>query len=268
MTNAMQIYPEQGIEAALGALRAARTVVCDIDGVLLMDGGPIEGAGEFLMRHRCVFVSNNSTHTAATLSALFNRIGLASRPQQFFLAGEAAVEYLHDYHAGAPVLVLASDDVARLAHRRLLVCEDPVQAAGEAEWVLVCRDRTITFEKIEAAANAIRRGARAVVSNLDMTHPAGAGAVHTETGALWQALRMQLDDTAESVVIGKPCPELLLRAQERLGLLPQELVFLRDNLLTDAPAAAQAGVPFIHVGAGGFRLAELVRAEVRREDLF
>ena len=173
-----------------------------------------------------------------------------------------------DYHAGAPVLVLASDDVARLAHRRLLVCEDPVQAAGEAEWVLVCRDRTITFEKIEAAANAIRRGARAVVSNLDMTHPAGAGAVHTETGALWQALRMQLDDTAESVVIGKPCPELLLRAQERLGLLPQELVFLGDNLLTDAPAAAQAGVPFIHVGAGGFRLAELVRAEVRREDLF
>ena len=218
--------------------------------------------------HRCVFVSNNSTHTAATLSALFNRIGLASRPQQFFLAGEAAVEYLHDYHAGAPVLVLASDDVARLAHRRLLVCEDPVQAAGEAEWVLVCRDRTITFEKIEAAANAIRRGARAVVSNLDMTHPAGAGAVHTETGALWQALRMQLDDTAESVVIGKPCPSCCCGRRNALDCCRRSSSFWETTLLTDAPAAAQAGVPFIHVGAGGFRLAELVRAEVRREDLF
>ena len=71
-------------------------------------------------------------------------------------------------------------------------------------------------------------------------------------------LRAQIESTEPFAVIGKPNAALVERAVRHLGFQPSELVFLGDNLTTDAPAAAEAGIPFIHTGGAGFRLLDLV----------
>ena len=153
---------------------------------------------------------------------------------------------------------MASDDIARVARKELRVCRDMSEDISDADWVLVCRDRTISFEKIEAAVNAIRQGAGVVVSNLDTTHRGPSGSVHSETGAIWMMLQSQFSGLVNPTVIGKPNPDLLLSAVETMGLKPLDFVFLGDNLSTDAAAASSAGVPFIHTGGEGFCLADLI----------
>ncbi len=185
-------------------------------------------------------------------------MGLKCQPDQFFLAGEAAVEFLAARYTTSRVLLLASDDIARVARKKLRVCSDMSEDISDVDWVLVCRDRTISFEKIEAAVNAIRQGAGVVVSNLDMTHPGQSGSVHTETGAIWMMLQSQFSGLVNPTVIGKPNPDLLLSAVKTMGLKPLDFVFLGDNLSTDAAAASSAGVPFIHTGGEGFCLADLI----------
>lgn len=253
---------DDACEQARHLLQQAEAAVCDIDGVLLSSGRAIDGAKELLQTRRCVFVSNNSTHTSESLAALFQSLGLTCRKEQFFLAGEHAVEFIASRYSEATVMVLASDDIARLAQKRLRMF-DPARG-DRPDVVLFCRDRNITFEKIQAAANAVRQGAKVVVSNPDLTHPADGGMIHTETGALWQAVQAQTEGVAQMVVIGKPETYLALRAVEFLGARPQNLVFLGDNLATDAVTAARLGLPFIHVGGAGLRLADLTAPEVRR----
>ena len=253
------ILLRDGLRAARRALAAARAVVSDIDGVLLVSGRATPGARELLEKKRCVCVSNNSTHTAETLSEVFAAAGLSVRPQDLFLAGEAAVSFLKKRFSQEPVLALASGDILKLAARELSVIDPEDCLAQTPSAVLVCRDETLTFEKLQCAANALHLGAAAIVANPDLTHPAACGRVHLETGAIWQALRAQCLLPQQAVVVGKPSAMLVHEAARHMGAPLQELVFLGDNLLTDAAAAQAAGMPFIHVGAGGFSLEDLLR---------
>ena len=254
-TSPIQILAADGIDRARQVFGAARAVISDIDGVLLVSGRAVPGAGALLRRRRCALVSNNSTHTARTLRDVFAGAGLAAREQDFFLAGEAAVRAVHERFPGKSVLALASGEVLACARRTL-----PLAGADETPGVvLVCRDETLTFEKLQRAVNALRAGAAAVLANPDLTHPAAGGRVHLETGAIWALLAAACRRTQEAaLVVGKPCPDLVRQALEHLAVAAQEAVFLGDTLQTDARAAAAAGVPFIHVGGEGFALSELV----------
>ncbi len=257
-----QINNADKCEQARRMFQKAKAVVCDIDGVLLSSGRAIPGAKELLATRRCVFVSNNSTHTSVSLAAQFQSLGLVCRKEQFFLAGEHAVEFIACHHAHSSVMVLASDDIARLAEEKLELFDPALDR--KPDLILFCRDRELSFDKIQAAANAIKQGTKVVISNLDLTHPADKGRIHTETGALWQAVKAQIDDIEPMVVIGKPGIYLAVQAVKFLGFLPQELVFLGDNLTTDAPAAAKVGIPFIHIGDDGVRLVDLLSSKDER----
>ena len=259
MSSEIQQSSPIDLESARSRLRSARALVCDIDGVLLMCGQPVPGAKALLETHRCVFVSNNSTHTAEELSQVFHRLGLPSDSRDFFLAGEAAIDFVAGTNPEASVMVLASGGIEARAQEKLNVFNPTQLSASERpDLLLLCRDEGATFEKIEAAANAVRLGARIILSNPDLTHPAADGMIHAETGALWAAIRAQIESTEPFAVIGKPNAALVERAVRHLGFQPSELVFLGDNLTTDALAAAEAGIPFIHTGGAGFRLLDLV----------
>lgn len=259
MASKIQIFPENGVDYARSFLHKAKAVICDIDGVLLTDGRPVTGAKKLLKRHRCVFVSNNSTHTAELLCAQFRDLGLLCEPGDFFLAGDAAVNFMSTVAPRASVMVLASGAIEQKAREKLNVFDrSRLSPSAKPDFVLLCRDQTATFDKLQSAANAIKLGARVILSNPDLTHPAENGMIHTETGALWQAVRVQLENCEPVATIGKPNTELVMKAVQYLGLVPSETVFLGDNLQTDAIAAANAGIPFIHTGGNGFRLSDLI----------
>lgn len=240
MTKSNQGLLSQVVRAR-GLLARAKALVCDIDGVLLVNGRAVPGADRLLSSHRCVFVSNNSTHCASGMEKTFAAAGLTARAEDFFLAGETAVRLLAQRPDRPRVLLLASGEVRRLAEDLLHVVET------KPDVVLLCRDQDVTFSKLEAAANAIAAGAHVVMSNPDFTHPAASG-FHMETGALWQALICQVAGIGiVPEVIGKPQVAMVEKALEHLRMTGGETVFLGDNLSTDAVAAQKAGMAFVHI---------------------
>lgn len=250
------VFREQGIDAARRVLARAKAVISDIDGVLTdAHGDPLPYVRKLLLMKPSALVSNNSTQTSVSVSHRFMKAGVPIPPEHIFLAGEYAVAFCRGKYAGKPVLILASDEIRILAEQVLVPAGSQ---DGAAAAVLLCRDRTVTMSKIEAAVNAILKGAEVVLANPDYSHPSDFGP-RMETGAIWESIRCQSGDSVSLHIVGKPSTPLVERALQMLEVQAEDAVFIGDNPDTDGAAAATLGISFIHTGGpSGFSLEELV----------
>ncbi|MFW6028324.1 MAG: HAD-IIA family hydrolase [bacterium] len=216
----------------------------DLDGTLIRDGTVIEGADRLLhaTAGRFVIVSNNSTDTASGMSAKLAPLGLAVPPECLVLAGETTLMKVAEHWSDARILLLAAPTMQRFA-RELglrLVAEEP-------DIVVLARDPHFTYRKLATAANALRQGARLIVTNPDGFHPGGGNSVVPETGALMQAL-VHASGVEPDEIIGKPAPALLEEALRRLGTSQDRTLMIGDNPATDGAVAARLGMPFLLLG--------------------
>jgi HAD superfamily hydrolase (TIGR01450 family) len=203
-------------------------------------------------------LSNNSTDTAASLSARLARGGLQVAPERIVLAGVAAIERVARRAPGARVFVCGSG--ATVGHA--VACGLPTDESAP-DYVILTRDTGFSYDRLQAVLGYLKQGARLVVANGDATHPGADGVPVPETGALLAAVLTCLPDQPHEV-LGKPRPGLFEVALDRLGASPGDTVLIGDNPATDGAGAAAAGVDFIPVGNGaGARyrdLAELTEA--------
>jgi HAD superfamily hydrolase (TIGR01450 family) len=223
------------------ALAARAGLLLDLDGTLRMGDRWTPGAERLLAAFsgRIVVLSNDSEHTPEELSRRFAEWGRPLPPDRFVLAGAVAMETLASESPRASVLWLGSDALARRAeaHGLRLTERDP-------EFVLVGRDRSISFHKLGLAVTAVARGARLVACNADLTHPGGDGRLTPETGMLAAAIRAGAGG-APCRFIGKPERRMFDIALARLGVPADAALMIGDNPDTDAAGAAAAGVPFL-----------------------
>lgn len=249
------IYRHHGIDAARRALTEAAAILSDIDGVLWdASGRPLSCVKELLRMKPSALVSNNSTLSSESIARRFAKADVPIAPSSIFLAGEFAVEFCKTHYRDGKILILASDEISALANDALNITDHPEEAAA----VLICRDRTISLEKIDRAVNAIKEGAKVVLANPDFSHPADS-MLRSETGAIWEAVRCQLTEPYTLHVLGKPSSPLVEKALAALAVQPENAVFIGDNPATDGAAAAKLGIPFIHAGGtDGFLLQDLL----------
>jgi HAD superfamily hydrolase (TIGR01450 family) len=219
-------------------------LIIDLDGTLVRGGAPTAGAARFLARYdgRFAIVSNNSTDTALSLSSVLGRMGLVVAPERLVLAGEEMIHFAARNFPRARCLCVTTHILRRYAarHGLKIVHRDP-------EVVLLGRDRTMTYQKLSAIANALRRGARLVVANPDVNHPALDGDVVPETGALMRAV-VASSGVEPHHIVGKPEPTLFLTALARLKARPADACVVGDNIDTDCAGAERLGMRCILIG--------------------
>ena len=165
-----------------GWLSRTRHLIVDLDGTLIREDEPIEGAADLLaqFRDRYVIVSNNSTHTAPGVAHRLARMGLKVDPEHIVLAGEQAIAHMRHNHAEARILLAAS---ASLQRRALTSGCELVKA--HADFVVLALDPHFNRARLAVMANELRRGARLLATNSDDNHPGPAGSVVPETGRCW-----------------------------------------------------------------------------------
>jgi 4-nitrophenyl phosphatase len=226
-------------------LSAAKGILLDWDGCIAVDNRVLPFARKLIALHkdRVAIVSNNSTHLPSDLADILARQGVPVSPARIFLAGVEAVRHVARSDA-ARVMLFSSPDIARYAREQGLT---PVR--DNPEVVMLMRDARFTYAKLERAANALRKGARLVVANADLTHPGPGGRVVPETGALLAALTACTGHMEAPVqMIGKPGPTLFERACAELDIAAHEAVMIGDNPATDGDGARKAGIAPILVG--------------------
>ncbi|CAG2134497.1 hypothetical protein LMG31506_01394 [Cupriavidus yeoncheonensis] len=218
--------------------------IIDLDGTLIRNGAALPGAAALLeaLQGRYAIVSNNSTDTSVGLSRKLRRMGLAVAPAQLVLAGEMTVNWLRRTSPDAHVLLLGSPALRRYAQRMgcRLVEQDP-------DVVLLARDPHFDYRKLSLAVNALRAGARLVVSNPDLSHPGDNGTCVPETGTLLAALTACAEVRPECI-IGKPAAGLFREGLRRLQAGPAQALMIGDNPATDAAGAVSLGMSFLLLG--------------------
>ena len=120
--------------------------------------------------------------------------------------------------------------------------------ASRAEVVLVAGTEDLVYDDLRNAALAVHRGADLLATGRDPTYPQPDGP-WPGTGAILAAVETATGRRAE--IVGKPEPQLLLTALDRLG--EGRTLVVGDRLEADVTAAAAAGLDSALVLTGGSR---------------
>jgi HAD superfamily hydrolase (TIGR01450 family) len=218
------------------------TWVIDLDGVVWLAGEPLPGVDRAVaqLRHagvRPLFVTNNSSPTHAELRARLQRCGIDAEDGDVVSSADAVATMLEP---GARALVVADEGVLEaLADRGVSVVDD-----GAVDAVVVGWTRRFDFDRMAAAASAVRRGARLLGTNEDATHPTPDGLL-PGSGALLEAVAVAAGTRPE--VAGKPHGAIV----EVIGRRATDITWaVGDRPSTDGALARQLGARFALVLSG------------------
>ena len=214
---------------------AIKGIILDLDGTIYWGQNEVAGASEFVGHQqdagvRCLFVTNRSNRTPDTVCAQLRGYGITCETDDILTSGQATAQYIGSgrvFCVGEQGLVTALEEVGLT-----VTSESP-------DFVVVSFDRTFTYDKMKAACVLIDGGARYIATNPDKCLR-NEGALIPGTGAIVAAVTAGCG--VEPVVIGKPERLIFDMAMERLGMDRDQVIAVGDNLETDIPAGARAGI--------------------------
>ena len=234
-------------------------VLLDVYGVLLDARGILPGTAALIaeLDRRAMpyaVVTNDASRSAATYAARFTKLGVRIAAERFVTSGSLLPGYFRDRGlAGARTCVLGTPDSFDYIREGGGIPIAP--AAGiELDAVAVCDDAGFEFlagteHALSAIVRAVHDGRRPVLvlPNPDLIYPKGGGELGFTAGSIALLLEAALARRfpAQRLVfehLGKPEPHLFEAAAQRLGLAPDRLVMIGDQLETDIAGATAAGV--------------------------
>ncbi len=222
-------------------------LLVDLDGVVYRGPVPVPGVAAVLA-HRAVagdtilYCTNNSSrHRTAYLDTLA-RLGAPVTPDSIFTSARAtALVLAPTEHARPTVMVLGEEGLRRELRDVGIRAVHPTPAglATKPGAVVVGIDLRLTYARLSAAMQAVRRGAYFVATNRDPVYPQAEGFV-PGAGSIVAALQTAAGRPPD-IVVGKPETWLYDAALHRAGAKAHDAVVIGDNLLTDIPAAVRIG---------------------------
>lgn len=226
-------------------------VILDIDGCVWIGDELTARAGEAIAALReagkgLAFVTNNPRRSAEDYVAKMWRLGIQASPRDVVTVGGATQHLLAETRSGRTAFVIGTAVLRKhVADAGLKVLND-TDLATRAEVVVLGGTEGWTFEDVRIAALAARRNHDLVATSLDPTYPMPDG-FWPGTGALVKAVEVASEQTA--VVVGKPEPQLIITALDRLG--DGRALMVGDRVDTDIAAAAKARIDGALVLTGG-----------------
>lgn len=228
-----------------------QNVILDLDGCVWIGDEPTPRAPEAIdaLRDggkRVAFVTNNPRHSAEDYVTKLWGLGVKASPGDVVTVGGAMQHLLAETRTGRTAFVIGSEALIKHVTAAGLRVLNGTDLASRAEVVIVGGTDEISYDELRSAALAARRNGDLLATSRDPTYPMPDG-LWPGTGAILAAVETASGRTAESV--GKPEPQLLLTAIDRLG--DGRTLMIGDRIDTDLAAATKAHVDGALVLTGG-----------------
>ncbi len=219
--------------------------ILDLDGVVWLSDTVIPGVPEAVTRlrkagHTILFLTNNSSRCVGDLLEKFERMGIDVEPDEIVTSAQAAATMLEP---GSTALVCAGEGVREALAARDVKTVD----SGPADAVVVGFHKEFDYDRLNAAYQAIRGGARLIGTNDDTTYPTPEGPI-PGGGALLASVAAAAG--VEPEVAGKPYQPMADAVLARIGGAADEGVVVGDRPDTDGLIAKRLGLPFALVFTG------------------
>jgi glycerol 3-phosphatase-2 len=240
-------------------------LIVDLDGVVYRGSEPLPGMAELLRAREAagdtvVYCTNNSRWYRTEYLDQLTRMGAPASAERIVTSGRATALALTERQPARRVMVLGGAGLARELREVGLAVVPPTDRGLETEpdAVVVGIDFDLTYRRLSAAANAVRVGARFVVTNRDPVYPLPEGLL-PGAGAMVAAVEAAAGRSPD-LVVGKPEPTLFHEAARVGGGSVSDAVVIGDSLLSDISAANALGARSILMLTGVTSAADLERA--------
>lgn len=229
-------------------------LLIDIDGVLIRGNEVIPGATEAIesLRARRIpfrFVTNTTIYCRRSLLERLVALGFAVEEHELFTAAYAAARYLQAQGAQSYYPLLMPD--AQLEFAEIEIDEE------SPEFVVVGdMGASFTFARLNRAFRAILNGAQLVALHKKRSWRTEEG-MFLDAGPFVVALEYAAEVSA--LVLGKPSPAYFRFALDDLGLEPNRVAVIGDDIEIDVRGAQLMGMQGWLVKSGRFRKEDLGR---------
>jgi phospholysine phosphohistidine inorganic pyrophosphate phosphatase len=233
-------------------------LLLDLDGTLYVDDAPLPGAVHtvrMLVEQDvpCRYLTNTTRISRRELALRLQRIGFPISAEQIFTAPRAAAAWL------------AAEGIRQVAlHLPAATREDFVEVVattGTPEAIVVGDlGEEWSYSRMNAAFRQLMEGARLVALQKNRFWKTAEG-LALDAGPFVAALEYATG--REAVVVGKPSREFFRLAAASMGLGPEHLTVIGDDVETDVGGAQAAGMRGVLVRTGKYRPDVLAGSGVR-----
>jgi len=229
------------------ALRGRKAFICDMDGVIYHGNRLLPGVTEFVAwlkreNKKFLFLTNSSERSPRELHQKLARLGLDVPESHFYTSALATGIFLKTQCPGGSAFVIGEAGLINAVYDAGLTMNNV-----NPDYVIVGESRSYTYETLVSAVNMVKRGARLIGTNPDLTGPAEGGIVPA-TGALIAPIELATESKA--YFVGKPNPLMMRHALKLLGCPREETVIIGDRMDTDIIAGIEAEIETVLVLSG------------------
>lgn len=229
-----------------------RAILLDLDGTLYTAERTIPGAVEavWALRARGLvvrFVTNTTTRSRRALAERLNRMGFPAEPAEIYTPAWAAGRFLRQRQARAYLLVPegAREDLEGVLDEEERPDYVVIGDLGEA-W---------TFERLNRAFRLILEHGAGLIGLGRTRYWRAADGLRLDVGPFVAALEEATGQKA--MIFGKPDPGFFRMVLEDLGMPPEQVAMVGDDIEIDVGGAQAVGMRGILVRTGKFRPADL-----------
>ncbi len=219
-------------------------LLLDLDGVLYIIDKPLEGAQETLKKlkkkFKVRFITNTTTKPRRLVYEKLVKMGFDVSEEEIFSALEATKHFLKKENAGAFLLLT---DIAKEDFKD--IPEKPVKyvVVGDA------RDN-FSYQNMNTAFKYLMEGAELIAAAKNKYFRDKDGKLSLDCGAYITGLEFATGKKAK--LIGKPNKDFFLLAVKSMGLKPEEVAVVGDDIESDVKGGMDAGLKGILVKTGKF----------------
>jgi HAD superfamily hydrolase (TIGR01450 family) len=239
-------------------------VLFDIDGVLVTSWKPIPGAAEtlrVLADHQIArsYLTNTTTRTRVQIAALLTDAGMDVTADEVITAAMLTADYVRANYPDARCFLVNSGLVEEdMPGIDLLHSGDVRDTVPDAPDVILLGGAGPEYDHVTLSRvyDWMAQGVPVVAMHRSMSWNTTEG-LRVDTGMYLAG--MEENSGRKATAVGKPAPEGFLAAASRLGVDPEEMYMVGDDLNNDVLAAQVVGMTGVLVRTGKFREDTLAR---------
>ena len=247
----------------MGSLKEKKLFLLDMDGTIYLDNDLFDGTLDFLSEVRrkggeYLFVTNNSSKGVDAYLEKMKRLGIPATEDNFLTSTDATILYLNNNYPGKKFYSLGTESFTR----QLLAggVNAVTELCDDIFGLVISNDNELTFKKLDDACRILLHDVVYIATNPDWVCPTSFGYV-PDCGCF--AFMLEKATGKKPLFIGKPQPEMLLLAMEKLGVDKGDALMVGDRVYTDIASGYNAGIDTVFVLSGEGTVADAENTDTK-----
>jgi len=234
-------------------------VLFDIDGVLVTSWRPIPGAAEVVRlladnQIACSYLTNTTTRTRREIASALCTAGMDVRPDEVVTAAVLTADYVRTNYPDARCFLVNSgeihDDMPGVDIVDSVMFDDTAVPDRPDVILLGGAGPEYSHRTLSRVYEWMTQGVPLVAMHRSTVWNTTDG-LRIDTGMY--LIGMEQTSGRKAIAVGKPAPAGFLAAAARLGVEPEEMYMIGDDLNNDVLAGQVVGMTGVLVRTGKFR---------------